>query len=322
MFKQSSGQGTGRLGERWFQYLLPKEWIFQLPDEDIGIDGKVIIIDPNKHISGHDFDVQIKTRKDWPITDGFIKLDGLKLSTVKYWGSRLTPVMLVLYDENREIGYYSWISDTWENRNPIEYIRAQNKTITLSLDSTKVLAKQAWDTIKMDVFNYYLRIVTSYEKLNFLPFINKLTTCLWFLQEALTIESADENEKMQSQLNIVISYKLMLDTLNEIQVMYSSVHESDFSDKVKGFHNSLKADAESFIRNFGEIAEGKSAPSIVLLNDKVFRQKTPVVILKVLNFMMEITKREGILDDYFKLQSGDENNRLTTNGEKNTQSNP
>jgi hypothetical protein len=45
MIRQTEAQNLGRAGERWFESILPKEWIFQKPAEDIGLDGKVIIGD-------------------------------------------------------------------------------------------------------------------------------------------------------------------------------------------------------------------------------------------------------------------------------------
>ena len=300
MINQSSGQNIGRLGERWFQYILPKEWIFQLPNEDIGIDGTVMIMDSNKQISGHEFYVQIKTSKEWTIQDGFIQLNNLKLSTVKYWSGRLSPVMLVLYDELHDIGYYSWVTDTWEKRNPIEYLKAKNKTISLSIDAKNILSKYSWDSIKNDVFNFYVRIVTSFEKLNFLPLVNKLITCLWYLQQIISIESQGDDEKHQDNINIIISYKNILDVLKKIQEQYSFICESDFSERVKQFYDSLKIDVESFIKNFGETVQESGPPTMVLINEQKFKEKTPLLILKVLNFLMEITKQEGILDQHFQ----------------------
>lgn len=299
MFKHSTAQATGRAGERWFQFLLPKEWIFDPPREDVGLDGRVIIIDDNRHISGHEFDVQIKTSKEWKITNGQIRLDGLKLSTLKFWGARLTPVLLVLYDESRDTGYFSWIKDTWDSRNPITYLRSRNKTIGLSIDSRSVLSKSSWDSIKKDVFKYYLRIVTSYEKLNFIPNINTLTTCLWHLLEAFAVQPQDETEKQQNAITVLTSYKLLLDTLQGIHDMYSFVSESDFSGKVISFHKEIQTQAQAVFPSFGDIARQQQPPATVVMNDEAFSSNTGWVILRVLNFLMEITKRDGILDEYF-----------------------
>ena len=43
MPKQTSAQILGRLGERWFQSILPPEFVFTRPSEDFGIDGVVTI---------------------------------------------------------------------------------------------------------------------------------------------------------------------------------------------------------------------------------------------------------------------------------------
>jgi hypothetical protein len=297
--KLNAGQSIGRLGERWFQYVLPKEWIFQQPNVDVGIDGRVIIIDSNKHLSGLEFDVQIKTSKEWLINNNFIKLERIKLSSIKYWSSRLIPVLLILYDEKHDTGYYNWISETWENRDPLEYIRSQSKTISIPINTKNIISKQSWDLIKADVLNYYRRIATSYEKLNFIPHINKLITCIWYLQQIITIEPQTDDEKRQDKINIVISYRNLLDILNKIYEQYSYLYESDFSERVKKFHDSIKVDVEMFIRDFSEIIKSENSPKIVLINMEIFKEKTPLLILKVLNLLMEITKREGIMEHLF-----------------------
>lgn len=303
MFKQSLAQGTGRLGERWFQFFLPKEWIFDPPREDVGIDGRVIIVDANKHLSGLEFNVQIKTSKEWQIKDGQIKLEGLKISSLKFWGSRLTPILLVLYCESRDTGYYSWISDTWDNRNPIDYLRSTNKTISLSVASRSILSKPSWDTIKQDVLKYYFRIVTSYEKLTFIPSINTLTTCLWHLQQILTIQPEDETERRDDAINVLVSYKILLDTLQRLHDKYSFVSEADFSHKVSSFHKEIGAQAQLIFHDFHNIVSQEKQPESILWNNEAFLKETPLMILRVLSFLMEITKREGILDEYFLQQT-------------------
>ena len=110
MVKQTESQIIGRAGERWFQGLIPREWIFQRPEEDIGLDGKVTI-GTNTATGGLEFGVQVKASTNWDIKDGVISLAGIKTDTLVFWGSRLYPTLLVLYDVSKDTGYYGWASD-------------------------------------------------------------------------------------------------------------------------------------------------------------------------------------------------------------------
>lgn len=49
----------GRKGERWFQNVIPKEWILEKPSDDFGVDARVYISD-GELITGLSFSVQVK----------------------------------------------------------------------------------------------------------------------------------------------------------------------------------------------------------------------------------------------------------------------
>jgi hypothetical protein len=78
MIKQTTSQITGRSGERWFQSILPKEWIFQKPKEVIGLDGKVII-GTDKGVGGFEFAVLIKSSQSWKTSKDKIFVDGINM---------------------------------------------------------------------------------------------------------------------------------------------------------------------------------------------------------------------------------------------------
>jgi hypothetical protein len=110
MVKQTQAQALGRSGERWFQAQLPSEWIFQPPIEDIGLDGKVII-GTSESTGDLEFGVQVKAKRKWVVKKGVIDVDGIKRETLRYWGSRLFPTMLVVYDVSENRGYWGWVYD-------------------------------------------------------------------------------------------------------------------------------------------------------------------------------------------------------------------
>ena len=102
--QQSEAQALGRKGECWFQNQLPKHWIFQRPSEDIGIDGVVVIAEPGE-LNGAEFRVQVKSSRKWPVQEDRLLLRARRAS-VQQWIAGLSPGMLVLYEEDTDMGFY------------------------------------------------------------------------------------------------------------------------------------------------------------------------------------------------------------------------
>ena len=74
---------------------MPREWIYQKPDDDIGLDGRVTL-GTRSATGGFEFAVQVKTSKRWESSDGSIAVRDVKVDSLLFWGSRLYPTMLVL----------------------------------------------------------------------------------------------------------------------------------------------------------------------------------------------------------------------------------
>lgn len=223
MIKQTEAQNIGRAGERWFRGLLPCEWIFQKPEEDIGIDGK-IIIGTDQATGSCEFGVQIKASKNWQIKDKDISVEGIKIDSLLFRGSRPYPTLLVIYDVSRNIGYYGWVFDLIHQ--PIElavpFLRKllNKKSLTIKVPSKSILNKDSFANIKSDVEKFYLKLVNYLnairKSINIIPVINKLIESLRGLYVSHVLQLKTEKQDMGLTLMMVTSHKKVIQTLNAL----------------------------------------------------------------------------------------------------------
>jgi hypothetical protein len=185
--KQSSAQALGRKGERWFQAALPKEWLFQKPSEDFGIDGTVTIATPSS-ITPLEFAVQIKTSQEVRKSGNHLMVRGIRRDHLVYWASRLVPTMIVFYDARNDAGYYGWVpSLSAEFRAAIDSEMAV-KGVRLSV-SSKIDAA-CWDAVQKNVQEHRKTIASAFTTATsaaaMLPAIHALAECLHTLHRVLS----------------------------------------------------------------------------------------------------------------------------------------
>lgn len=292
MIKQSAAQNIGRAGERWFQSILPKEWIFQKPEEDIGLDGKIII--GSEHTTGgFEFGVQIKSSNEWRIKDGDISVDGIKMDTLLYWGSRTFPTLLVLYDVSKNIGYYGWVFDLVSQ--PIEFAvpfvkNFNKKTLTLKVSEKFILDKDGFQRIKIDVDNFYLNLINSItalrKSMNILPIINRLTEALRGLYISFVQQPNDKDQIMLIGLMMVTSHKQVIRTMNELQMKYHvEIGSTNF---IQYFITVYKSEVSKIIHDFDSILD-KDEPHIVMANPEAHYKITPKLIDMIMDLILILT---------------------------------
>jgi hypothetical protein len=292
MIKQSAAQNIGRAGERWFQSILPKEWIFQKPEEDIGLDGKIIIGSENT-TGGFEFGVQIKSSNEWQIKDGDISVDGIKMDTLLYWGSRTFPTLLVLYDVSKNIGYYGWAFDLVSQ--PIEFAvpfvkNFNKKTLTLKMSEKSILDKDGFQRIKIDVDNFYLNLINSVtalrKSMNILPIINRLTEALRGLYISFVQQPKDKDQIMLIGLMMVTSHKQVIRTMNELQMKYHvEIGSTNF---IQYFITVYKSEVSKIIHDFDSILD-KDEPHIVMANPEAHYKITPKLIDMIMDLILILT---------------------------------
>jgi hypothetical protein len=163
--KQTQAQMLGRKGERWFQNAIPKEWIFEKPADDFGVDARVYISD-GELITGLSFSVQVKASRKFEVKDGHIvmRIDSASLG---FWATILTPVLLVVYDDSLEAGFYSWVYDLLPYP-PFAAILLlpQRETTTIRIPVENRIAPDCWSKLERDVERKTLELANALAGIN------------------------------------------------------------------------------------------------------------------------------------------------------------
>lgn len=294
MIKQTESQNLGRAGERWFQSVLPKEWIFQKPEEDIGLDGK-IIIGSDRETGGNEFSVQIKASKSWDIKDELISVEGIKTDTISFWGSRLYPTLLVLFDEEKNTGYFSWVFDIIHH--PIKFAhpstRLSQKTLTLKMLASSILTKDSFKQIKSDVDNYYINFVNSLKGLrktiNILPTINQLTQAVRGLYLSHMQKPKTKDQEMMLGIMMVTSHRQVVRAMERLQKKYQL--EIGTKDFVQYFIATYINEVNKIINDFDKIIYEEQTYA-VWVNPKAHQKNTPKLIDLIFDLMLILTDEE------------------------------
>jgi len=149
---QSEAQLTGYEGERWFRSQLPRGWIPQKPETDVGID-YLVVISENGDLDKRQFQVQVKASKSFTRHNGQIQLRPIKKSTIDYWFLSPLPTLIVAYDEKENRGYFKWHSELY--RDFVANSMTNHETVSVSVSEKSVLDVVGWDTIRHDLHAYY-----------------------------------------------------------------------------------------------------------------------------------------------------------------------
>lgn len=157
MRKQVKAQVLGREGERWFQSILPPEWVFQRPSEDFGIDGTVAIGD-ERSLTAFEFGVQIKASTIWIIRDDYLIVPSIPVDVLRYWAVRLLPTLLVAYDAANRTGYYAWVPELITLTDITSSAKA---TTTLKVPVSQRLDTKTWLVIKGQTLQYHRRLASA-----------------------------------------------------------------------------------------------------------------------------------------------------------------
>ena len=295
MISQSQSQILGRAGERWFQSLLPRQWIFQKPEEDIGIDGK-ITIGNNEKVGIYEFAVQVKASKSWSISEGIITIEGIKSDTISYWGSRLYPTLIILYDDTQKVGYYGWAFDIVNH--PIEFAiptsRLKQKTVSLKLKSSQILNSAAFVTIEKDVVTYFEKFANSLKELrktvNIIPTINRLTQSVRGIYLSHMKVPKTEDEARMLSLMMVVSHKGIINAMDELQTHYQlEIGSKDF---IKYFIASYINEVNKFISEFDKFIYERDGAGAVWINPDIHKKITPQLIDFIFDIMLILTDKE------------------------------
>jgi uncharacterized protein DUF4365 len=99
----------------------PSEWITMPIQPDYGLDLRIEMSKGN-NVTGEEFFVQVKGRKNVKINhDGFVLLE-ISQATINYWLGKLHPVLIVLVDVTKGDFWYGWLEFSYP-----KYPQTKNK---------------------------------------------------------------------------------------------------------------------------------------------------------------------------------------------------
>src|SRR5437762_1194032 len=108
----TKSQRLGRSAEAAFAAAVVSRghlWNQTASGNDFGIDGTIELGQKDVLITGKLCNVQIKGTECCEIaTDGFITLADIKVATAEYWYSRISPTLLVLWEEKENRFFCDW----------------------------------------------------------------------------------------------------------------------------------------------------------------------------------------------------------------------
>lgn len=165
MTTYSESQQTGQTGEAWVTSLLTACGLVVHPvaaGADFGIDLRVEIPQPDRTISGVDFNIQVKTFACLPDPRaGQLRPRPVRIETGVYWHAKISPTLIVICDLATNRAYYEWVHVAISGERLIDAIRAGRKTIVPLVPAEQFLNDTSIGTIIEDARKAYARVIHS-----------------------------------------------------------------------------------------------------------------------------------------------------------------
>jgi hypothetical protein len=164
--KDTKSQQLGRKGESHVKALIEKfGGIYHTVSDsaDYGIDGR-IEISFNENVTGIEFFVQIKSVHTNPNTQKeSFSAPPVLLPTIQYWLSKITPTLILLYSNETETVWFSWVHDAIDQERFHTAIKEGKKTLSPRLRTENKLDRNSWQSsVIREAERIYHNLITSY----------------------------------------------------------------------------------------------------------------------------------------------------------------
>lgn len=93
---------------RIFTSACSPDWIISTVQPDYGLDLRIELVRDNQ-VTGEEFYVQIKGRKQIQISDDQVVEIEIPQATINYWLGKLHPVLIVLVDVTQKRFWFDWL---------------------------------------------------------------------------------------------------------------------------------------------------------------------------------------------------------------------
>lgn len=179
------------LSERYFNKLVPINWVVNRLQLDYGIDLNCEIA-IGSNVTGMNFSVQLKG-KEKEIDKENVKIV-LKRSTINRWLNRLEPIMVIAYIVDEDEAYWLWFED-----NTVD-LTLKNDAFTINIPRKNKLSQVDWN-------DYVKYVETIFNKRSLLYSFPKITS---LNKEAWKLYFENKHEKA-----LVIFYDLITENPND-----------------------------------------------------------------------------------------------------------
>lgn len=163
--KQSASQRRGVAAETAFAASVARRahlWHPISAGNDFGVDGWVELIEPDGSVTGIEFGAQVKGVQRFPeAIDGAVPVASVKVSTAAYWLSRLTPTLVVAWEEETGQFMTEWAHEIVPPERLLEALAAAQQTLTLRIPAVNELSASGWADIETTARKLHSRAIEA-----------------------------------------------------------------------------------------------------------------------------------------------------------------
>ena len=291
---QSDAQLTGYEGERWFRSQLPRGWLPQRPDTDVGIDFVIVISEPCE-LDKREFRVQVKSSKSLLRKENTIKLRNVKLSTIDYWFLSPLPTLIVAYDETEDCGYFRWHYKIYEEVR-VKFEKG-SRTVTINVPDKNKLNIAGWKVIRENLKWHYRNLATALADArnarSLLPTIHDLAAAAQQLTsiDHQPIHPDGRNDKQEGLLALyeMMQHRLVVTSLSNLRK--ELLPNSEGETRLRNWITTFDARVTAVFPNFSALERWDSATGDfrVAYARNLLHEYRPKLIEAILEMIMILT---------------------------------
>ncbi len=255
---QSEAQIVGYEGERWFRSVLPRGWILQRPETDVGVDF-LVVVSEDSELDKREFRCQVKSSKLLMRRGDSIVIRRIKRSTLDYWFLSPVPTLIVAYDVSENRGFFTWHNQLFEHIR--EKLTGAISTVSITVPTANELNEDGWDTIKENLRWHYRNLATSLAQArdarSLLPTIHDLAAAARQLnsidhQPIPVAERTDQQEGILALIEIM-HYRLVATTLSNLRSELLPASEGET--RLRNWISAFEARVESVFPTFRDLTD-------------------------------------------------------------------
>lgn len=133
--KRPSQHDLATISERYFQSLLPENWVVEIPKHDYGIDMMINIFEEGK-ATRHKLAVQLKASQESTI--GNAERLSMRIATYNYLMEQLDVAIVVKYVADVNAAYWIFLRD-------VPAPNSENNSFTIDIPKNNLLSQVDWN---------------------------------------------------------------------------------------------------------------------------------------------------------------------------------